>query len=120
MTDQLAITVPETTATRPVVIPPGAVRCWVRDDADEDDPYENHHTTEAEALTAGGKVKQLPYVCVVAACNTCQVQLVGEYPGTLHLPNWAEAERVALCDGWTIGTRGEFTCPECQTNPKEI
>ncbi len=113
MTDQLTIPVPAAGPARPVAIPPGAVRCWVRDGADEDDPFETHWVTEAEALGVG-KAKQLPYVCVVAACNTCQAQLESEYPGTLHLPNWAEAERVAKCDGWKIGPRGEFHCPACQ------
>lgn len=117
MTDQLAITVPETTATRPVVIPPGAVRCWISArPGTEDDPYRTHFKTEARAAssTPGWKARQLPYVCAIAACIGCQVRLHTEYGGILHCPNWAEAERVARCDGWTIGTRGEFTCPACQ------
>lgn len=120
MTDQLAIDVPLAPAPRPVVIPPGAVRCWVDHTEEEDDGYPSatHWETAAAMRKALGRTKckprELDYVCVVAACNTCQVQLVGEYPGTLHLPNWAEAERVAQCDGWAIGDRGEFHCPECQ------
>lgn len=113
MTDQLTIPVPAAGPARPIVIPPGAVRCWVRADADEDDPFETHWVTEAEAL-ADGKAKQLPYVCVVASCIGCRTKLEGEYGGILHCPDWVEAERVAQCDGWKIGTRGEFTCPACQ------
>ncbi len=118
MTGQLTIPVPEAkTQARPVFVPPGAVCCWVsqRPEA-EDDPYRPHFRTEARAASSrpGWKALQLPYVCAVASCTGCQIKLTTEYGGTLHCPDWAEAERVAKCDGWTIGERGEFCCPACK------
>jgi hypothetical protein len=125
MTDQLAIPVPATGPARPVVIPPGAPRCWILDrpEADDDYPNENHYPDRATFLAAyagfdsDAKPKRLSYACAIAACMTCGVRVAGEYDGQ-HFPSWDEAERVARIEGWAIGDRGEFTCPECR--PEEI
>lgn len=126
MTDQLAITVPDVVPEpRPVVIPPNAPRCWVvQDDPPQDDwgyPDDCHFQTEAEAAkvvarlnSPAFKVVRLPFVCVEALCVACRYQLTAsDYYGVCHFPSWKEAERVAECDGWKIGPRGEFICPAC-------
>lgn len=128
MTAQTAIDVPTATARpRPIVIPPNAPRCWIVDEPGFDDygyPDAPHFATHADALALAAympdaKVVQVPFVCATATCTGCKAELelneLGCAPN--HFPDWAEAERVARCDNWKIGPRGEFNCPDCATAP---
>lgn len=123
--EQTAIALPAFSPLRPIVpVVVTGPRCWILGPSPEDDgygyPMETHYPTETAfrdvyaTFEPDAKTIRLPFVCVTPRCIRCRGAYAdSEYGGAIHFPSWVEAERVARIDGWRIGPRGEFVCPDC-------